>query len=147
MKKTILHWFFLIIFIVLSFPLYSNIQGIWAFNLVPVIRFFSATAPVPMIITIIVMNFFATLFVAILIALPLGYIVRDKSLLFGFLLSLASILYLISAWLYYSDIALKDFSADIIILRISESISILTTFIIMSKLGEHIRYARERKTK
>lgn len=139
MRDARLHWVLLILLTAISPLVYANIQGYWALLLVPVLRFFSVKEVVPMATTIILMNFVASLFVALLLSLPLGYVTRKRSLLFSVLLSLGLLSFLL--WVHLDQGFETTFMSA---LRIGEYVGVILAFVIMARVGARIRVLRER---
>ena len=94
---------------------------------------------VPMATTIILMNFVASLFVALLLSLSLGYVTKKRSLLFSLLLSLGLLSFLL--WVHLEQGFETTFMSA---LRVREYVGVVLAFVIMARVGAHIRVLRER---
>jgi hypothetical protein len=140
MHDTRFHWALLVLLTVSSPFVYANIQGYWALLLVPVLRFFSVKEAVPMAATMILMDLVASLFVAALLSLPLGYVTKKRSFLFSILLSLGLL-----SWLVWAHLdqgwAETPFMAAV---RAGEYVAVVLAFIIMARIGAHLRILRDR---
>jgi hypothetical protein len=118
---------------------YGNIQGYWALLLGPVTQLFSVSRKVPLVIVMVIMNLFGALLVACILAAPLGYVAKDRPYLFGAMLSLAPLLFLL--WLLLED----GWNAPGLLgfVRIAEYLSIVIAFVAMARLGAYLRAVKE----
>jgi len=128
----------LVVLILISPFVYANIQAYWAMLLVPTIKLFSIEGHIQKIAIMILMNFIATLFVSILLALPLGYVTKKHSIMFSVFLGLGLSFWL--AWIYFTKDATEP--SFMLVLRISEYVAIFLTFIIMARFGAYLSNKR-----
>jgi hypothetical protein len=130
----------LLFVLTLSSPfVYTIIQGYWALLLVPFLKFFSVKEAVPVAATIILMNFAASLFVALLLSFPIGYVTKSQSFLFSILLSLGLLSYLLWA---HSNQGWGETRFMSTILA-GEYAGVILAFIIMARIGAHLRILRD----
>ena len=139
MAKSKLQWLVLAALMVVAPFLYSFIQAYWAFTLVPIGQFLSVSGKIPWAILIVSLNFLGALFVALLLALPLGYIAKDTPYLFGALLSFAPLGYLLLV--VESEDAATTFLGTILTF---ECLSVLATFMILARLGAYLRTRKQK---
>lgn len=124
--------------------IYTNLMTYCPFLLTPILRFLSINGINGLVvtaITIILMNFAGALIIASLFSFPLGYITKERSVLFGFLLGLGLLLY--TLWLHlhlYQEPWWKTFNT---VVAVCEYVGIMLAFIIMSKVGAYVRYHRK----
>ena len=121
--------------------LYANIQAYWALLLVPVGQFFSVSGKVPNAILIVAMNLCGALIAAAVLSLPLGYVAKDRPYLFGALLSLAPLIFLLSVLENQQDL-----TTSTRVIRVAEDLSIVVAFVAMARLGAHLRLLRHKAT-
>jgi hypothetical protein len=134
-------WLLLLVLTAIAPFVYAIFQGYWALLLVPVGQLFSVSGKVPYAILIVVMNLCGALIVAILLALPLGYVAKCRPYMFGALLSLAPLIFLL--WVAEDWLDVTSFLGAI---RIAEYLSIIISFVVMARLGAYIRKLRYQST-
>jgi len=119
--------------------MYGNIQGYWALLLVPAVQLLSVSGKAPLAIVMVIMNLLGALIVATILSVPLGYVAKDRPYLFGALLSLAPLLFLL--WLLLED----GWNAPGLlgVVRIAEYLSIVVAFVAMARLGAYLRTVKE----
>ena len=139
MAKSKLKWLLLATLMVVAPFLYSFIQAFWAFALVPIGQFLSVSGKIPWAILIISLNFLGALFVALLLALPLGYVAKERPYLFGALLSFAPLWFLL--WVVESEGGATTFLRTI---HTFEFLSVLATFMILARLGAYLRTRKQK---
>lgn len=139
MTRPKLKWLLLAALMVVAPFLYSLIQGYWALALVPIGRFLSVSGKVPWAILIISLNFLGALFVALLLALPLGYVAKERPYLYGALLSFAPLGLML--WVLEREGGATAFLRTI---EIFEYLSVLATFMIVARLGAFLRSRRQK---
>jgi hypothetical protein len=140
MRNARSHWVLLALLIAISPHVYAIIQGYWALLLVPVIKILSVKAAVPMAATMILMDFVASLFVALLLSLPLGYVTKERSFLFSILLGLGLLPWLLWAR-FDQEFAETSFTLAVLV---GEYVAVVLAFIIMARIGAHLRILREK---
>ncbi len=127
----------------LSPIVYSYIQGYWALYTFSVLQFFSVYVSeygigLPIIL---LMSFVGDLMVALLLAMPLGYLINKQWFLFSSLLSIAPILLVL-----WSAVGLDGFDALYMYINIGgQVVGIFVAFVFMAKLGSYVRIRHHRK--
>lgn len=96
-------------------------------------------------IVIILMDFVGDIIISLLLSGPLGYITRERSVLFGFLLGIGLSLYML--WLHVNYYLYQGAwpTTLIIVITICQYIGIILVFTVMSKAGALVQSCRERK--
>lgn len=144
-KKT--QWILLGVLIFLSILLYTNIIiRYWPRLLFYIIQFLSTMeikGQMVTTMTIIFINFVGILIIALLFSFPLGYIIKERPIYFGFLLGLGPLLYLLG--LHIQLYQNGTFTKISMFFALFEYIGIILAFIFMSKVGAYVRSYRERK--
>lgn len=140
MKDKKLHWVLLILLMAVSPYLYTYIQGYKGIFLISVLESFSIQSTIPLATSFILMDFIASLLLAFLLSLPLGYVTKERSWIFGILLGISLLLWLLWVEINYKSIT----TAFMLWVRIGEYTSMVVAFIIMARVGFHIRNIREK---
>lgn len=139
MSETKWKWLLLLALAAIAPFLYANVQAYWAFLLVPVGEILSVSGKVPNAILNGVMSFCGALIVAALLSLPLGYVAKNKPYLFGALLSLAPLVFLVSVLEDQQNV-----TTFLRVIRVAEYLSIVVAFTAMARLGAHLRALRHK---
>jgi hypothetical protein len=139
MSKSKLERLLLAALMVVAPFLYSFIQGYWAIALVPIGQFLSVSGKVPWAILIISLDFLGALSAALLLALPLGYVAKERPYLYGALLSFAPLGLML--WVLESEGGATTFLRTI---DTFEYLSVLATFMIVARLGAYLRSRRQK---
>ncbi len=130
----------LILLFVIAPYVYSTVQGYWALNLVTAIQLF--TEPSRLVVSGIIMGmeFIGAFIAAMLIAFPVGYLMRERTYIYGLVLAAAPLATLVYIHTCYGP----EWSSRDWLYRISEYVSIIVTFTIAAISGGKIR-ARYKK--
>jgi hypothetical protein len=139
MPETKWQWVLLLALAAVAPFVYASIQAYWALLLAPAVQLFSVSGKAPLAIAMVMMNLLGAFIVATIVSAPLGYVMRDKPYLFGALLSLAPLLFLL--WLLFED----GWNAPGLlgVVRIAEYLSTVIAFVAMARLGAHLRTVKE----
>jgi hypothetical protein len=146
MNNKVLRWLLLGVLIFLAILFYTNLILYSPYVCIPVLKLLSINGIKDVAvtgITIVSVNFIIALIVALIFSFPLGYIMKDKPVFFGFLLGFGLLLYLL--WLHVQLYQSGFFTRFNVVVTFFDYIGIISAFILMSKMGTYVRNSHERK--
>ena len=142
MVKNKWQWILLALLMACAPFIYANVIGYWVLLITPVGQFFSVAGKTANIVLIMAMNLAGAFVVAVLLSLPLGYAAKNRPFLFGMLLGLSPLFFVL--WVNFDNG--WSVPTPIKAIRIGEYASILIAFITVARLGAYLREIKERAT-
>lgn len=138
MNQARLHWLMLLVFIVISSIAYAWVQGFISAFLLPFLSYFKLSSGVLITAVIVAANLLGSFIVFLLLAFPLGYLTKEKHVLFGALLGagLVSILFILAL------IEGGFHSWYLVFITAVQYAGILMSAVVAAKMGFQVRASR-----
>lgn len=130
-RRTLLNIVFTVALCVAAPYVFAFIVGYWSLLLVPVIQALGLTSQFGIVITMGFMNALGALFAAAVLTTPLGWFVRERTLLYGCVVGVVA-----SFVLFYWAPPLS--SAFEVGMRVAEYLSFVVGCMFFSLLGAHL---------
>lgn len=121
----------IILLVVIAPYIYSKVQGYWALNLVTAIQLISEPSRLVVSGIIIGMQFIGAFFSAMLLAFPVGLLMRERTYIYGLLLAVSPLVTLLYIHISYGP----EWSSRDWLFRVSEYVSIIVTFTFAAIIG------------
>jgi hypothetical protein len=138
MTQAMRHWLVLLALIAISPMVYAWVQGFISGFLLPFLSYFKLSNGLLITAVIITANLLGSFIVFLLLAFPLGYLTKDKHMLFGVLLGvgLVSILFILA--LFEGGFH----SWYLVFITAAQYAGILMSAVVAAKMGFQVRASR-----